>query len=295
MHDHPRRPLRLDLIDPGTALLDVAGEFLVAREAEHSLLLGLAGTMRDRPFAFPDPYLAVVHDDAGIQLVVLWARPRDLMLSMAGRLEAVDLAAAAVMAQATQPSGVVGPAHVARRFVKAWGALGGPAAVLSLRTRTYRLDEVVSPAVPPPGAPRTATRVDLGLIAAWLAAFTAEALPHEPAVEDPRSVLAGWLDDPGRTIWLWTINRAPVSMAVAGSRTPHGRRIGLVYTPPEHRRRGYAGALVAAASQAELSAGRRACFLDTDLANPTSNGIYERIGYRAVIDGARYGLTGVRP
>jgi predicted GNAT family acetyltransferase len=66
--------------------------------------------------------------------------------------------------------------------------------------------------------------------------------------------------------------------------TPNGSRIGPVYTPPDLRRRGYASAVVAAASQAQLDAGARFCFLFTDLANPTSNRIYQAIGYEPVRD-----------
>ena len=73
-------------------------------------------------------------------------------------------------------------------------------------------------------------------------------------------------------------------MAGVGSQTPNGVRIGPVYTPPEARNRGYASALVAAISQAQLDAGRRFCFLFTDLANPTSNHIYQMIGYEPVRD-----------
>jgi predicted GNAT family acetyltransferase len=61
-----------------------------------------------------------------------------------------------------------------------------------------------------------------------------------------------------------------------------------VYTPPALRGRGYASALVAAVSQAQLDAGRRFCFLFTDLANPTSNRIYQDIGYEAVCDVDEY-------
>jgi predicted GNAT family acetyltransferase len=73
-----------------------------------------------------------------------------------------------------------------------------------------------------------------------------------------------------------------VSMAGATGATPNGIRINSVYTPDEHRRHGYASALVAALSQRQLDAGRRFCFLFTDLANPTSNSIYQRIGYQPV-------------
>ena len=73
--------------------------------------------------------------------------------------------------------------------------------------------------------------------------------------------------------------------------TPRGVRINAVYTPPQSRRRGYASACVAALSQLLLGAGRQFCFLFTDLANPTSNRIYQQIGYRAVCDVDEYAFT----
>jgi len=83
-----------------------------------------------------------------------------------------------------------------------------------------------------------------------------------------------WEDGPGR----------PVSLAGCAGRTPNGIRIGPVYTPTELRGRGYASALTAALTQALLDGGRRFCFLFVDVANPTSNRIYERIGYRPVTE-----------
>ena len=70
--------------------------------------------------------------------------------------------------------------------------------------------------------------------------------------------------------------------------TPTGIRIGPVYTPPEHRRRGYATTLVADLSAWLLEQGHRACFLYTDLANPTSNRIYVEIGYERVCDAMEF-------
>ena len=74
------------------------------------------------------------------------------------------------------------------------------------------------------------------------------------------------------------------SMAAAMDPTPTGVRIGYVYTPPEARGRGYASILVAELSQLYLDRGRSLCFLYTDMANPTSNAIYQRIGYRQVCE-----------
>jgi predicted GNAT family acetyltransferase len=93
-----------------------------------------------------------------------------------------------------------------------------------------------------------------------------------------------------RTMWLWA-DGEPTSMCGVSGPTPTGIRIGPVCTPPGHRGRGYASNLVAAACRRELDGGRRACFLFTDLANETSNHIYEEIGFEPVrdIDQYRFG------
>jgi predicted GNAT family acetyltransferase len=81
-----------------------------------------------------------------------------------------------------------------------------------------------------------------------------------------------------------------VSVAGYGGDTPNGIRIGPVFTPPELRGRGYATSLVAQLSSRLLAEGRRFCFLYTDLANPTANAIYERIGYVRVCEAAVFAL-----
>ena len=87
---------------------------------------------------------------------------------------------------------------------------------------------------------------------------------------------------------MWEDGGEVVALAAFGSPTPGGTRIGPVYTPPGRRRRGYATSLVAALSAWLLEHGRRRCYLYTDLANPTSNAIYRRIGYEQVAESAEY-------
>ena len=82
--------------------------------------------------------------------------------------------------------------------------------------------------------------------------------------------------------------KVPVSLAICMGTTPNGTRISFVYTPPQHRSKGYASSCVAALSQSLLDQGRKYCFLFTDLANPTSNHIYQAIGYQAVGDMHEY-------
>jgi predicted GNAT family acetyltransferase len=111
----------------------------------------------------------------------------------------------------------------------------------------------------------------------------AEAVPNQPADADMRHRrIAQLLEDGG--YWLWVDDGGPVSMTGVSPAPPEGSRIGPVFTPSRDRGRGYATSLVAYVSAHELERGRRACFLHTDLTNPTSNAIYTRIGYRWVCE-----------
>jgi hypothetical protein len=133
---------------------------------------------------------------------------------------------------------------------------------------------------------RTARLEDRELVTTWFQGFVRESQPHhDDSLENAREIADYWLKSGGLRIWE---HDTPVSMAGAGGPTPHGIKIGAVYTPPELRRRGYASALVAALSQQQLDSGRRFCFLFTDLSNPTSNKIYREIGYEPVVDVDEY-------
>jgi predicted GNAT family acetyltransferase len=123
---------------------------------------------------------------------------------------------------------------------------------------------------------------DRKLVIAWMNAFVEEAL-HQTMPEEAEHWLERTLDGPDSGVVLW-IDGEPVSFAGYGGRTPNGIRVGPVYTPPELRRRGYASALTAELTRMLLAGGRTFCFLFTDLANPTSNSIYQRIGYEPVSD-----------
>jgi uncharacterized protein len=119
----------------------------------------------------------------------------------------------------------------------------------------------------------------------WIPAFTSEIAEVD---EDNVELIV----DSGlkhRSFYLWE-DGIPVSLA-SGKLSYAFARIGLVYTPPEYRQKGYATACMAALSQKLLDQGCLCCYLLTDLANPTSNHIYSKIGYRSVSDWHEYLLT----
>ena len=127
---------------------------------------------------------------------------------------------------------------------------------------------------------------DLDLIAKWVYAFWREALPNEKTTPaDAENTAEIHIED--GNFFVWDDNGA-VALAGKTRPTPHGTCIGTVYTPPERRGRGYATALTAALSQLLLDQGCQFTALFTDLNNPTSNSIYQKIGYRPVCDFNEY-------
>jgi hypothetical protein len=145
--------------------------------------------------------------------------------------------------------------------------------------RIYEATEVIA-RPPVGGAMRAAGEQDRELVLDWLRAFMLEVIP-EDSPEDAAGFLERNAADPAGRLVLWDDG---VSIAGCGGPTPRGIRVGPVYTPPELRGRGYASALTAELTGQLLAGGRDFCFLFTDLANPVSNSIYARIGYRPVTD-----------
>lgn len=167
-------------------------------------------------------------------------------------------------------------------------ALTGGGVRVGQHNRLFELGELVMP-VPVPGRLRPAVEEDVDLALEWFVAFLRDADEqagrppgslHE-STEDRDSMLRRiasgrvwfWLDGVGERVQLTGAN--PPAFGVA--------RIGPVYTPPDRRGRGYASAAVAEVSRLIAAGGARAC-LFTDQANPTSNKIYESLGYRRVVE-----------
>lgn len=266
-----------------------AGSFLEAREAEHNLMFGISSAIRATPEVFADdpPRFATVTDASGrVVAATLRTPPHNQILSAIDDPAAVD---ALVEALRDEPlPGVLGPTEAAARFAVGWTEATGLTAHIEIAERIFRLERVIPPDRPAPGGWRLAEPRDRDLIMRWLVDFTAEALPEDMPLPDPAGTTDRWIARRGRVAYLWEDGSEVVSFVGAGGETPHGIRIGPVYTPPDLRRRGYATALTAAASADQLEQGRQFCFLFTDLANPTSNRIYAAIGYQPVIDVDQY-------
>jgi uncharacterized protein len=270
--------------DEAPGFLEHAGEFLAAREAEHNLILGLSSRLRHEPLLFGEvPYLAVVEDDGRVVAAALRTPPHNLALSEIDDREAIEPLVNDVKRVFASLPGVVGPKGRVEEFAAAWEAATGARGHRALAQRLFRADSV-EPPEGVAGRMRAYEDPDRELAIRWMDEFVAEALPaSQPQPESSDDFVERRQADPDGGLVFWD-DGAPVCIAGFGGPTPNGIRIGPVYTSPDLRGRGYGSALTAALTQQLLDGGRRFCFLFTDLANPTSNSIYQRIGYRPVVD-----------
>jgi GNAT superfamily N-acetyltransferase len=182
-------------------------------------------------------------------------------------------------AETGQPAAINLQSQDEADFGAAWAHATAGSATAAERSRLFRLERLVPPEPAPPGAARLAGPDDRELLIEWLVAFGQEAGTF---ADDAARTVDDRLSHDGLT--LWEAGGAPVAMAGNTLEVAGVVRIGPVYTPPGDRRRGYGGAVTAAVSQAALDAGASAVVLFTDLANPTSNALYRRLGYRPVCD-----------
>ena len=255
----------MNVVEPANVheFLERGRDFLLGDEARNNLILGIASTIASTDL-YDESRFWLVERDGEVRAAALRTPPWNAVLAYATDLDAVSTLRPAL----GDVPGVVGLVPAVDLFRPAHTVMAQGVFALERVADVPRTE----------GAARVADAGDKELALRWMIDFAAEAIPRDSPAPDERALDLRLAGD-GRGLLLWEVDGTPVSMAGWGGETPNGIRIGPVYTPPELRGHGYATALVAELSQRQLDSGRRFCFLYTDLSNPTSNAIYERIGY----------------
>jgi GNAT superfamily N-acetyltransferase len=260
----------------------VVGDLLRAEPVRHTVPLTLLATLRARgPSAFGDdpPRYGWHTDDRGlVDGAFLQTAPFPLLVAELPTGSAPDL-----FRLLGENGGLPAAANLSSNHEAAlsagWSVATGGSTSAEQRQRLFRLDHLTPPDPAPPGAARIAGPDDRDLLIEWADAFGQEV---EGVARDSDRTVDDRLSHAGLT--LWEVGGQPVAMAGRTREVAGVVRVGPVYTPPAHRQRGYGGAATTAVTQAALDAGAVAVVLFTDLANPTSNALYQRLGYRPVED-----------
>lgn len=286
--------MQIDFFDDVALFLTAAEPFLYRQEAVNGLALGLCASLQ-RGAGRPGrrrgsgAYLAVVRDEVGE--VVLTAVSLNRRLVLSSNQEISDTAIAALVNHmqtvSAAPLNVRGLAAATDAFARQWTAVTGQPLRPGMRQGVYELRQVVGGLAGGEGNGRLrlATADDYYVVRDWAQQFQQEAVGDDDR-EAAHLMVAQFVQN--QELYLWEEDGQPVSMAAKLRPTRHGIAVGMVYTPPDQRGRGYATRFVATLSQQLLDEGRQFCTLLTDLSNPTSNRVYQRIGYRYLTDFQEY-------
>ncbi|MFF7976818.1 GNAT family N-acetyltransferase [Streptomyces sp. NPDC007905] len=280
------------LTDDLDEFLSRAGGFLRSRPALHTVPLTVTDALRTRclhVYGAQAPVFGWLGDDKGeVRAALFHTPPHPVNVTPLTGREAEALASGlADLGRAV--SGVSAERDTAAAFADAWHRRSGASGRLLERKRLYRLGRLREPRPLPPGRPRVAGAGDRELLMRWKREFADAAGLR--AGQDPAEWADARIAYGGITLWQ-APDGTPVSMAGVTPRIAGQVRVAPVYTPAHLRGRGYAGAVTTEVSRVAVERGAGEVFLFTDLANPTSNGLYQRIGYRGVADFAVWEFGG---
>ncbi|MEU3450798.1 GNAT family N-acetyltransferase [Streptomyces thermolilacinus] len=268
-----------------------AGGFLRSRPAPHTVPSTVTEELHTRDlhaYGAGAPVFGWLEKTGEVRGAFFRTPPRRLNVTPLNPEDADALAARLAGLGHALP-GVVAALGTATAFAAAWRRRTGVTPTLHKRQRLHRLSALTPPAPLPEGRGRVAGERDRDRLTTWYGEFAAAIGSSAP--RDPGS----WADAriaSGRVTFWETEDGTPVSMAGVSPMVAGQIRVAPVYTPAHLRGRGHAGAVTAEVSRAALAAGAAEVLLFADVANATSTGLYQRVGYRPVTDFAVYDFPG---
>ena len=280
--------MKLTTHPDATAFLAAAREPLMAEEAKNNLILGIALRVQaGRQFGDEAPFFVTLNERDKLVAAAIRTPPYNLIVQCdEDRPDALEALADHLLDEGRSLPGAHGVKNIVAAFAELWSEKAGVRAEIEMQQRVYELRTVVPP-TGVSGTVRWAEEADVEFLADWFLGFCREAVPHDPPPK-PEENVRRFIESGKLAIWE---DGKPVSMAGSSRGTSNGATVSAVYTPPEHRGHGYASACVAALSQAMLDEGNAFCTLFADLSNPTSNKIYQNVGFRPVADFTAYAFV----
>jgi len=269
----------------------VAFPFLLEHEAENNLPLAILISLKKNIEVYGEekPLLFSLADAKIIKLIALRTPPHDLIISYSDDLSTIDVLTEELTNKNEKLPGVLSFKEAADKFAELWCEKNLLKSNLFRKERIYKLVKVSEKTL---GHRKfsVASKVHQELVFQWTGEMMEEALidTTEDDIQRMIEILREEFDQDKSHMYLLFENNNPVSMAREAGKTPNGVFVNFVYTPIPLRRKGYATECVAKLSKHLLEFGNRYCFLLTDLSNPTSNSIYQKIGYQPVIDESHY-------
>ncbi|WP_313892022.1 GNAT family N-acetyltransferase [Psychrobacillus sp.] len=269
--------------DSADDFAQVAMPFLEKNEDKFSLFLGVLQGIRQGNYE--NPFMASIEEEGELLALFQMTPPHPLNIIFVNeeRMEVcIDLVISELIKQSIPVESIISGKEWAYSFAEKWQEQTGQSASILMDQGLYRLDQVDDSIEMSPGAWRYANEQDRVLVEAWYHLFVQDTgLPPSKNHAEVQTHVKQMVDN--QEVFLWEHNGETVSMMKKARPTEHGVTVSLVFTPKEQRKKGYARTMVAAGSK-ELLEEFQFCVLYTDMLNPTSNKIYQEIGYQKIID-----------
>jgi predicted GNAT family acetyltransferase len=282
----------MKIINPNNAkkFLEIARNILEEDEINGNLILRICNNLMKNEYHYgnEDPFYSIIcNDNNVIQLLGLMTLPHKLIIyeHKESNDNAIDIFTKNIHSKYTKINGVSGEINIAGIFAKKWVELKGCRCEPDKEMRLFKLTKV-NPYNRPDGIFRKAVYGDLEILTGFMEQFSKDIDEPENDIEKTRKNCGSIIKD--EELYIWEKDNKIVSMARKARLAKNGMVINYVYTPIKFRGKGYATACVSELSQNILNSGKRYCVLFTDLANPISNSIYQKIGYEPVNDWISY-------
>lgn len=274
--------MKLNLFTQATDFEEKAKPFLLKNEDVYSLFFGvLQGIKAGR---YENPMMVTIEEEGEPIALFQMTPPHPLNIVIIDETKQdaiLTLAVEEFLKRDIHIPAVVGLKSNVFAFAEKWNELNQCKAKIVMDQGLYRLDEVDLTLENSPGIWRYAAKEEAPLIEEWFHGFNQDAGLPKAENEEIKKKVAQFLE--GQEVFFWENNGKVVSMMKKARPSDHGVTVSFVYTPPEERRKGYARTMVAACSQ-ELLKSYDFCVLYTDMLNPTSNKIYQEVGYQKIAD-----------
>jgi GNAT superfamily N-acetyltransferase len=287
--------MELRFYDDPADFLDVAGAHLAEQPVLSTVMAGVASRIRDQaasgvpwPEAVPCWFAAFVERATVVATAMRTAPFGEYPAYLMPMSDDAAVLLARTLLDRDEPVlGANGALPAVQVFCEEMAHATGKHATVGQHTRLFELGQLKEPRETP-GRLRPARLDEQDLVISWYDAFMTDAdeqagraagtSPHESPTPDEmrRRIETG-------QIFVWEVDGVPLHVTAATQPAFGVSRVGPVYTPGEHRGHGYASRAVYEVSRLLVERGVRAC-LFTDQANPTSNKIYEALGYERLVD-----------
>ena len=264
-------------------------DVLMRHEAQNLIPLGniIIGHQGKDKTDWRDPenwLMATISDVRGIFLTAIMTPPHNITLYATDNIINPDAISCLIDGLKNREiPGVMTEKTLAEYFAKEYTLRKGITFKTTMSQRIYELT-AVNPEIQKVGTVRLVDEKDMHFFPYWVEAFSAAESYGKTEMSIPQNADPYLYRIASKKLYILEVNGMPVSMAGYTREMQTVIGVAFVYTPPYERRKGYASSIVAQISQFALDKGFTKCVLYTDLANPTSNNIYQKIGYSPICD-----------